>query len=78
VTDTGSRSLSVDTWHVLAISYDGSKMRGYVDGKLAVTASTDAQIPLAVAVAPFIGHINGDGGGAAVVIVDYIRWWSER
>jgi hypothetical protein len=77
--ETGTRSLVADTWHTLAIYYDGSRLFGYVDGKEALTWSQAATtIPNGVALAPFIGHINGDGAGAAVVLVDYIRWASER
>lgn len=73
-----TNALVADTWHTLAISYDGAKMHGFVDGNRVLTFSADAKIPTGVALAPFVGHINGNGGGAAVVIVDYIRVVSER
>ena len=68
-----------DTWHTLAIGYDGSKIRGYVDGKRVMTwGSANSTIPTATALGLFLGHINGDGAGGAVVVVDYIRAVSER
>lgn len=76
VAQLGTRSLSANTWHTLAIGYDGVTLRGYVDGKISVTWS--GVIPTAVALAPFVGHLNGDGGGAAVVLVDYLRFASQR
>lgn len=77
--ETGSRALVANTWHTLAIYYDGSKLFGFVDGREAQTwAQLAATIPDGVALAPFVGHLNGDGAGAAVVVVDYIRWASER
>jgi hypothetical protein len=78
--ETGTRSLSANTWYTLGIEYDGgSALRGYVDGLLALTwAQAAATIPTGVALAPFVGHINGDGAGAAVVVVDYIRYVCQR
>lgn len=74
-----ARIMKVDTWHVLGIAYDGAKLRAYVDGKEALTWSGAATtVPTATALAPFIGHINGNGAGGNLVIVDYIRWASER
>ena len=73
------RLMTVDTWHILAIYFDGARLHAFVDGKRVMTwAQAATTIPTGVALAPFIGHINGNGGGAAVVIVDYIRWASER
>lgn len=77
-TTTGTRALSADTWHTLGIYYDGTKLFGYVDGRLALTYETAANIPTGIAVAPFFGHINGNGAGGNVVVFDYIRWASER
>ncbi len=77
---TGTRSLSANTWHTLAIYFDGTKLFGYVDGRLALTWSgaTSTTVPTGVALAPFFGHLNGDGAGGAVCVVDYIRIASER
>jgi len=72
----GTRSMVANTWHVLAIQYDGLRLRGYVDGKLSLLWS--GVIPTGVALAPFIGVLNGNGGGAAVNTVDYFRYVSER
>ncbi len=73
------KGMSVDTWATLAIFYDGAKVHGYVDGDYVMTWSgADAEIPTGVSLALFIGHINGDGAGAAVCLCDYIRVVSER
>jgi hypothetical protein len=75
----GARSMVADTWHILAIQYDGVKLRAYVDGKLSLLWSGAAStVPTGVALAPFIGVLNGDGAGAAVNTVDYLRYVSER
>lgn len=75
----GTRSMVVDTWHTLAIYYDGVNVKGYVDGKLSVTNSgATTTVPTAVALAPFFGVLNGDGAGAATNYFDYVRWVSER
>jgi len=76
---TGTRSIVANTWTTLAIGYDGSKLRGYVNGKESLTwdrASTT--IPTAVALAPFVGALSGNGAGGNVNLVDYFRFVSER
>ena len=74
-----SQIMAVNTWHVLAISYDDNLIKAYVDGKLAMTWSGAAStVPTGIALAPFFGHINGDGAGGAAVYVDYIRWSVQR
>lgn len=76
---TGTASMVANTWHTLAIGYDGVKVRGYVDGQESLTWSSAAStIPTGVALAPFVGHINGNGAGGNVVVVDYVRVVSER
>ena len=73
------KGMAVNTWHILAIEYDGVKVKGYVDGKLALTWSgASTTIPTATALAPFISHVNGNGAGGNLAIVDYIRIVSER
>jgi hypothetical protein len=77
--ETGTYSLSASTWHTLGIEYDGVNLKGYVDGRLALTwAQAASTIPTGVALAPFFGHLNGNGAGGAVAVIDYIRWTSER
>jgi hypothetical protein len=72
-------ALTANAWHVLAIYYDGVNMYGFVNGSQVIGPfSTTARIPTSIAVAPFFGHINGDGAGGAVVVLDYIRVVSER
>jgi hypothetical protein len=77
--ETGTYSLSVDTWHILAIGYDGVNLKGYVDGKEAlVWAQASTTIPTGVALAPFFGALSGNGAGGNLNVFDYIRWVSER
>jgi hypothetical protein len=74
-----SGTLVVNTWHTLAIGYNGSKLRGYLDGReVLLWSSADSTIPTGVALAPFVGVLNGDGAGAAVNYVDYVRWACQR
>jgi len=75
----GSRSLVVDTWHVLGIEYNGVNLRGFVDGQASLLWSgAAATVPTGVALSPFIGHINGNGAGGNGVFVDYFRYAIER
>lgn len=72
----GTRSMVINTWHILALHYDGLAANVYVDGKLSVRTATT--VPDGVALAPFFGVLNGDGAGAATNYFDYIRWAIER
>lgn len=72
----GTRSMVANTWHTLGIAYDGNKLASYVDGKLSI--QWIGVIPTGVALAPFVGVLNGNGAGAAVNTVDYFRFVSER
>jgi len=73
------RGMLVDTWHVLAFYYDGSKLHGYVDGRWAITWSgAAATVPTGVALAPFFGALSGNGAGGNVNVFDYVRFVSER
>lgn len=79
--ETGTKSLVADTWHVLAIAYDGAtSLTGYVDGQLSQTwAQTFATtVPVGVALAPFFGALNGNGAGAATNYFDYVRFAIQR
>ena len=77
--ETGTRSMVIDTWHILAIFYNGLNLLGYVDGKLALTwAQAAATIPTGVALAPFVGALNGNGAGDRNSFVDYFRVVMER
>ncbi len=75
-TATGTLSLTVDTWHTLAIYYDGVTAFGFVDGQQSLKTAT--LVPEAVALAPFLGHLNGNGAGNNTSFVDYYRLVSER
>lgn len=73
------KGLAVNTWHTLAIYYDGSKLHGYVDGQLVITWSgAAATVPTGVALAPFFGALSGNGAGGNLNIFDYVRFVSER
>lgn len=75
----GTRSMVVNTWHTLAFYYNGVNISCYVDGKLSLTwTGASTTLPTAIALAPFIGVLNGDGAGAATNYFDYVRWSSER
>jgi hypothetical protein len=79
--ETGTKSLVANTWHTLAIGYDGiSGVRGYVDGSLSQTwAQTfGTTVPLGIALSPFVAMDNGDGAGGATILVDYVRFSIQR
>ena len=76
--ELGTIDLADDTWHTLAIVIEGNgtdssmSCKGYVDGKLALTWSTETTIPEDLLLAPFIGGRTG-GDAAHVVNFDYLR-----
>jgi len=72
----GTLSVTAAAWTTLAIYYDGVTAHGFVNGDLSV--STAVTVPEAVALAPFVGHLNGNGAGTDTAFVDYIRIVSER
>lgn len=78
-TQAGSLSVTASTWTILGIQYDGTNLKGYVNGNLGLTwSAASTTIPTGVALAPFVGHINGNGAGGNVVLVDYVRLAMER
>lgn len=77
--EAGSLSITASTWSTMAIYFDGVGVYGFVNGQLALTWSqASTTIPTGVALAPFVGHINGNGAGGNLVLVDYVRWSFER
>jgi hypothetical protein len=75
----GTITMVADTWHTLGIAYKGATLSFYVDGQIAGSTSTAGDIPTDdVMLAPFIGHINGNGAGNNLVLVDWIRIVAER
>lgn len=70
-------------WTTLAFSYNGATsdagkgLLGYVNGKLAVSAATVAQVPEDVLLAPFVGALGGNGG-IGTIDIDYIRYAVQR
>jgi hypothetical protein len=81
--ELGTIDLSDATWHTLAIEVDGTaadgtmSVKGYVDGKLALTWSTETTIPDDLTLSPFFGGRNGSATTNNVYF-DYIRWSIER
>ena len=77
--EAGTISVVASEWTTLGIYYDGSALFGFVNGQQALKWSqASTTIPTAVALAPFVGHINGNGAGGNVVLVDYVRWAFQR
>lgn len=77
--EAGTLSVTASEWTTLGIYYDGAALFGFVNGNQALKWSqASTTIPTAVALAPFVGHINGNGAGGAVVLVDYVRWAFQR
>lgn len=72
----GTIAMVANTWTTLAIFYDGLTAHAFVNGKKSL--STAVTVPEAVALAPFFGHINGNGAGGNVVLLDYFRVVSQR
>lgn len=78
-----SFDLADNTWAVLAIAYDGAatpndgSLRAYVNGKLAATATTEAQVPEDLVLAPFIAMVGGNGS-IGIGDFDYVRLAFKR
>ena len=73
------KPMVVNTWHTLAIGYDGTYVTGWIDGDLVMTWSgASTTIPTATALGIHFGGRNGDGAGSNVILFDYIRVVSER
>ena len=74
----GTKSMVSNTWHVLAIFFDGYNLQCYLDGALALTWSgASTTIPPGVALAPFVGFRNGSTANNEGH-VDYVRYVLER
>lgn len=78
--ETGTRAMTANAWNTLAIYWDGYNLFGFVNGNQSLKwAQTVAStVPTAVALAPFVGHQNGNGAGGGDVAVDYVRWSAQR
>lgn len=73
------KPMVADTWHILAIGYDGAAITGWIDGDLVMTWSgASSTIPTATALGIHFGARNGDGAGGNIELFDYIRVVSER
>jgi len=83
-TNTTAATLSDNTWHTLALSFNGAStlgdgcVRAYVDGTQVASSLTEAQVPDDLALAPFIGMLAGHATTADVVHVDYFRFAVQR
>jgi hypothetical protein len=87
VTDTPTGAtfdLSDGTWHTIAIWYNGAAtadtsgaLVAFVDGVEATRASTDAQIPDDLPLAPFIAAVLEDDA-TDIISIDYVRYAFER
>jgi hypothetical protein len=76
--ETGTISLTSDTWATLAIYYDGVRLHGYVNGQRAITwAQAAATIPTGVGLSIFAGYRNGSSANNEGRI-DYVRLVVER
>lgn len=77
--ETGDVDLTANAWQVLAIYWDGYNLYGFVNGKQAIkwSQTVASTVPTSTALVPFFGHQNGSAGGWNV-LVDYIRWSSQR
>jgi hypothetical protein len=74
----GEKAVSSGAWNILGLGYDGSKLRGYINGKLAVTWTGAAStIPTGYTLAPFLGYRNGSAATNEAA-VDYFRFVMER
>ncbi len=79
--ETGTLAVTAATWVTLGLYYDGgTQISGFVNGALSQTwaQAFATTAPLAVAMAPFVGHLNGDGSGTDTAFVDYIRIVTQR
>jgi hypothetical protein len=73
------KGMTPDTWATLAIYFDGTNVHGFVDGTWVMKwGSAASTIPVGVPLAPFVGHLNGNGAGNNTSLVDYLRIVSER
>jgi len=86
VTDTPAGTtfdLADDTWHTLALYYNGATVDAqkaliaYVDGSEATRASTNAQVPEDVVLAPFVAALVEDDA-TDIISIDYVRFAIER
>ncbi|MHC4708194.1 MAG: hypothetical protein ACYS8I_14035 [Planctomycetota bacterium] len=79
VTDASSASMEDDTWAVIAIEFnpDDGNIRGYKDGNLVVTSSTQASVPDDLPLAPYFAFVLEDIT-TDIGTIDYIRVVVER
>lgn len=75
----GSISLVSNTWHTLAIGYDGNTFTGWVDGQKSLTwaSAVATTVPTGVLMAPFIAFRNGSAATNEGQF-DYLRFVMER
>lgn len=79
--EAGTLSLTANSWHTLALYYDGgTSVSGWVDGNLSQTwaATFASTVPTATALAPFVGLLIGNGAAPNTGLFDWVRVISER
>lgn len=80
--NTSTGVLSLNTWHHVAATYDGNKLRAYVDGNLVDSTSSSINIgvssttPLTIGYHPVYGR-NWDGSIDEVRLWDVVRTKAE-
>lgn len=82
-TPTSGADFEDDTWHVIAIAYNGAStltdgsLKAYFDGIEVASADTEAQVPDDLPLAPFLGLMLEDDA-TDVLSCDYVRVVYER
>mgnify|MGYP003118015378 FL=1 len=83
VTPESDFDLNDGEWHVIAIAFNGAStltdgsLKAYVDGVEAASATTEAQVPDDLPLAPFFGARLEDDA-SDIVSFDYVRIVAER
>jgi len=74
-----ARVMVVDTWHTMAIYYDGVNVSTWMDGnKVIASSQASTTVPTPIALGAFLAMRNGNGAGGNTLLVDYVRIISER
>lgn len=84
VAQAATETLEDDTYAVLAISYNGAStpadnsLQAWLNGESILGATTEAQVPEDLALAPFVGMLAGHATTADTLHLDYVRFAVER
>jgi hypothetical protein len=74
---TLSPSVSANTWHKIRITLTATQIRAYIDGVLAATQSTAANLPTGGFTPMLFAQNLGGTGVNHVLTVDYVRVWGD-